>query len=136
MAVRYAPNPLPRGEGGPEGVGRGMRAVTYQSRKHNRPTPRLQLRSRSSHFRSSNVTARIPLQSGPRFRRADALTASPREKQLGAAAPEGSFASYSVFRRIRRTGITSPVSRWNQSASSVQKSGFFDTWTFVFGSFA
>ena len=46
---------------------------------------RIQPRSRSSHFLSSNVTARIPLQSENRFRRADFLTASPREKRLGAA---------------------------------------------------
>ena len=32
-------NPLPRGEGGPEGVGRGMRAVIYKFVQRNRPIP-------------------------------------------------------------------------------------------------
>ena len=40
-----------------------MRAVTYQPRKHNGSIPGLQPRSRSSRFSSSNVIARIPLQS-------------------------------------------------------------------------
>ena len=51
--------------GGPEGVGRGMRAETRNPVQHNRPTPRLDIvtRSKSLRFWSSYVTARIPLQS-------------------------------------------------------------------------
>ena len=57
---------LPRGEGGPrQRVGRGMRAETGKSVQPYRPTPGPVIVpwSMSSGFGSSNVTARIPLQS-------------------------------------------------------------------------
>ena len=56
----------PRGEGGPrQRVGRGMRAEAGKSVQPYRPTPGPVIVpwSRSSGFSSSNVTARIPLQS-------------------------------------------------------------------------
>ena len=40
-AAAIFPNPLPRGEGGPEGVGRGMRAETEKFLQVFRPTRRL-----------------------------------------------------------------------------------------------
>ena len=78
------PNPLPRGEGGPKGrvrnSGGNLQARTT-SQTFTRGATKTALWCRSSHFHNHYVAARIPHQSGNRFRRADSLTASPRGKR-------------------------------------------------------
>ena len=101
-------NSFPRGEGDPEGVGRGMRAKIYKSEQHNGPAQGLEIvpLSRSFRFLSSGVTARIPLQSwkslwaismtawncgviapGNHWISDSLRGAPPRGKRLGAPAP-------------------------------------------------
>ena len=101
-------NPFPRGEGGPEGVGRGMRVETLKVVQHNRPIPGLDIvpPSRSLRFRSSNVTARIPLQSEKRSFGTAFLTASPRGKLFCASRwavrEAGPYVFYRTFPENRR----------------------------------
>ena len=77
--------------GGPEGVGRGMRAETRKSVQRHRPTFGLVIVpwSRPLRFRSSGVTARIPLQSEKRSFGTAFLTASPRGKRFSASRRAG-----------------------------------------------
>ena len=121
------PNSLPRGDtpgwpllplrgnsppGGPKGRERnsgGNLQARTTSQTFTRGATKTALRCRSSHFQNHYVAARIPHQSGNRFRRADSLTARncgviapgnhwildslrgapPPGEAMGAAAPDG-----------------------------------------------
>ena len=91
LRISFHPKPFPRGEGGPEGVGRGMRAITCNMVQCIRPTTRLNIGKRLYVF---SIVVFPPAflfsqESAPKSR---FLTASPRGKRFGAyvTAPSGS----------------------------------------------